>query len=204
MSLDLQNKKPNSLHSSSESLQLYARMPQTRMLFFGGAHDNGYVPTLRSLHTERHLQKLTILKGSVDVAYEIGLFIDETGTPLVSFDGLFLQTTLENGPGLRRARLASTSSSTGNRLPFVGSRLAQGEASSRPASRFAMIKDSPSRVTDSIPNTPPLPDSSSELGPSADDVVTIEEEGAPYEHEPSTTSRQRDPDKVRDSQIIHA
>ncbi|KAG9030955.1 hypothetical protein FRB95_003292 [Tulasnella sp. JGI-2019a] len=77
-----------------ESLKLHARLPQTRKVIFGGAHDNGYMPTLISLATEGHLDKLVILKGSANMAHEIDRFRSQAAVDLITIPGLFLQKKL--------------------------------------------------------------------------------------------------------------
>ncbi|KAG9030953.1 hypothetical protein FRB95_003290 [Tulasnella sp. JGI-2019a] len=77
-----------------ESLKLHTRLPQTRKVFFGGTHDNGYMPTLMSLGTEGHAHKLVILKGYAKMANEVETFLDDTDTEVISIPGLFLQKKL--------------------------------------------------------------------------------------------------------------
>lgn len=89
----------NGYHLTIESLKLYARLPQTRKVFFGGAHDNGYRPTLDSLRTERHVDKLVILQGSVKMAHEVEVFVDDTAIEVTVVPGLFLQKKLVFGTG---------------------------------------------------------------------------------------------------------
>ncbi|KAG8880128.1 hypothetical protein FRB97_001059 [Tulasnella sp. 331] len=76
---------------SWHSLALHTRLPQTRKVFFGGAHDNGYVPILRSLDTEGHAHKLVILRGHTKMAHEFETYLDDTSTDVIAIPGLFLE-----------------------------------------------------------------------------------------------------------------
>lgn len=42
---------------------MFAHFPQTRQIYFGGTHDNGYATLLRSLDTEGLLSKITLLRS---------------------------------------------------------------------------------------------------------------------------------------------
>ncbi|KAG8880129.1 hypothetical protein FRB97_001060 [Tulasnella sp. 331] len=83
-----------------ESLKLHARLPQTRKVIFGGCHDNGYMPTLISLATEGHLDKLVILQGSSNMAYDIDKFRHQAAIHVITVPGLFLQKTLHSAASL--------------------------------------------------------------------------------------------------------
>ncbi|KAG8886744.1 hypothetical protein FRB98_001045 [Tulasnella sp. 332] len=76
-----------------KSLELYARLPQVRKIFFAGAHDNGYLPTLISLGTEGQLDKLVIIKGHA-MAYEFDMFLQETSVDVIALPNLFLRQKL--------------------------------------------------------------------------------------------------------------
>ncbi|KAG8893927.1 hypothetical protein FRB99_001627 [Tulasnella sp. 403] len=77
-----------------ESLKLYARLPQTRKILFGGAHDGGYVPILNGIRTEGNLDKLVMLKGSVKIAPQLQGFIQESKLEIISDPELFLKKNL--------------------------------------------------------------------------------------------------------------
>lgn len=159
-------------------------------MFFGGAHDSGYIPALISLSTERHLEKLIILKGSVKLAHEVQLFATATATEIVSFPRLFPQRKLASGPGQHRGRRASTSSSRGDRSPFIRSR----QALSRPPSRSALRASSRSSMVKRNAYTPPTLNSSTGIVTQADS----EEQAGPHsKEEASNTGRQLDLTKVR-------
>ncbi|EJD00942.1 uncharacterized protein FOMMEDRAFT_110379 [Fomitiporia mediterranea MF3/22] len=76
-----------------EYLQTYTRFPQTLKVFFGGGHDNGYLPTLSALENERFLDKIILLKGYRDVATELRALNMQT----LSLEDLFRNVKL-NGP----------------------------------------------------------------------------------------------------------
>ncbi|KAI5116544.1 hypothetical protein M0805_004327 [Coniferiporia weirii] len=85
-----------------EYLQTYTRFPQTKKVFFGGGHDNGYLPTLTALENERLLDKLVILKGYRDIATELKAL----RLPTLSLDNLFRADKLAGSP---RSKFPSTS-----------------------------------------------------------------------------------------------
>ena len=78
-------------------MQLFARIPQTRRVFFGGAHDSGYIPILTALRTEGLLHKITVLKGSTKVAFDSENFFREVNLRVEEVPGLFLETKLISG-----------------------------------------------------------------------------------------------------------
>jgi len=80
-----------------EYLQTYTRFPQTMKVFFGGGHDNGYLPTLASLENEQLLEKLVVLKGYDELATELrGL---KLGT--LQIEGLFRPQKVTTSPRKR-------------------------------------------------------------------------------------------------------
>lgn len=71
----------------SHSLRLYAKLPSTKVVIAGAAHDGGYAHLFSSLETEAPLlfRKITLLKSYVDSAFEIKRLSLRT----TSFEGLF-------------------------------------------------------------------------------------------------------------------
>jgi hypothetical protein len=54
---------------SADCLRMFARLSQTKLVFFGGSHDNGYSHAVLALETEGLTNKIVILKGSApDIA----------------------------------------------------------------------------------------------------------------------------------------
>ncbi|KLO07518.1 hypothetical protein SCHPADRAFT_860173 [Schizopora paradoxa] len=80
-----------------EYLQTYTRFPQTMKVFFGGGHDNGYLPTLASLENEQLLDKLVVLKGYDELAIELQGLKLET----YQIDGLFRTQKVTSSPRKR-------------------------------------------------------------------------------------------------------
>ncbi|KAH9937662.1 uncharacterized protein B0H18DRAFT_1081778 [Fomitopsis serialis] len=77
-----------------ECLRVFSRFPQTSKVFFGGAHDNGYTSTLNYLANEGLLDKVILLRGYKELAYEIkGLQL-----PHIEIDGLFMKKKLYTHP----------------------------------------------------------------------------------------------------------
>ncbi|KAG8923492.1 hypothetical protein FRC02_011110 [Tulasnella sp. 418] len=92
-----------------ESLRLFIRLPQTQYVFFGGAHDNGYLHTLRSFQTEGLLHKIIILKGNSKMARDVETYIDEMSIAIAECPDLFLRLKLKPRPGLGPSAVESTS-----------------------------------------------------------------------------------------------
>ncbi|KAJ3475177.1 hypothetical protein NLI96_g12010 [Meripilus lineatus] len=74
-----------------ECLRVFTRFPQTVRVFFGGAHDNGYTSTLNYLQNEGLLNKMIILRGYKDLAFEI----KSLDIPCIEIDGLFMSRKLQ-------------------------------------------------------------------------------------------------------------
>ncbi|GJJ07736.1 hypothetical protein Clacol_001941 [Clathrus columnatus] len=83
----------NDVHSGKEAadakvkayLQSWTQFPQTSRIYFGGAHDNGYYPTLAELHNNNLLDRLVLLQGYEQTAHEIA----SLRLPVLNIDGLF-------------------------------------------------------------------------------------------------------------------
>ncbi|KAH8113332.1 hypothetical protein DFH11DRAFT_1601415 [Phellopilus nigrolimitatus] len=88
-----------------EYLQTYTRFPQTMKVFFGGGHDNGYLPSLTALENECLLDKIVLLKGYRDIATELKAL----RLPTLSLDNLFRTAKLNGSP---RSRFSSTPTPT--------------------------------------------------------------------------------------------
>ncbi|GAA5988742.1 hypothetical protein JCM10908_006151 [Rhodotorula pacifica] len=71
----------------SHSLRLYAKLPSTKVVIAGAAHDGGYAHLFSSLETEAPLlfRKISLLKSYVESAFEIKRLSLRT----TSFEGLF-------------------------------------------------------------------------------------------------------------------
>ncbi|KZT74652.1 hypothetical protein DAEQUDRAFT_659485 [Daedalea quercina L-15889] len=73
-----------------ECLRVFTRFPQTSKVLFGGAHDNGYTSTLNYLQNEGLVEKIILLRGYKELAYEIkGLQL-----PHIEIEGLFMKKKL--------------------------------------------------------------------------------------------------------------
>ncbi|KAI0932235.1 hypothetical protein AcW2_000918 [Taiwanofungus camphoratus] len=77
-----------------ECLRVFTRFPQILKVFFGGAHDNGYSSTLNLLQNEGLLDKIVLLQGYKDLAYELRSF----GLPPVEIPGVFMTKKLHTSP----------------------------------------------------------------------------------------------------------
>lgn len=74
-----------------EHLRLFTRFPQTFLVYFGGAHDNGYTSTLASLQNEGLLDKIVLLRGYKDLAIEL----KHLQLPVVEVEGVFRSTKMQ-------------------------------------------------------------------------------------------------------------
>lgn len=75
-----------------EYLRVFTRFPQTSRVFFGGGHDNGYTSTLNQLQNEGLHNKITILRGYKDLAFEL----KSLGLPHLEIEGVFMTNKLQN------------------------------------------------------------------------------------------------------------
>lgn len=80
----------------AECLRFYSRYPQTLRIFFGGGHDNGYLPTLTALQNEHLLRKIILLKGYNDTAKELNAL----NLPVLSLENIFRPIKLPQSPAL--------------------------------------------------------------------------------------------------------
>ncbi|KAG9038425.1 hypothetical protein FRB95_001282 [Tulasnella sp. JGI-2019a] len=94
--VDVGNGKEAADAKLRENLLLFSRFRQTRYMFFAGAHDGGYIPTLKSMQNEGNIHKMTILEGYAQTAFEARKFIEDSGLGITSIPGLFRQEKLEN------------------------------------------------------------------------------------------------------------
>ncbi|CAL1695900.1 unnamed protein product [Somion occarium] len=74
-----------------ECLRVFTRFPQTTKVFFGGAHDNGYISILNQLQNEGLLNKVVLLRGYRELAYEL----KNLDLPTLDIVGLFMTRKLQ-------------------------------------------------------------------------------------------------------------
>ncbi|KIJ38463.1 hypothetical protein M422DRAFT_781394 [Sphaerobolus stellatus SS14] len=77
-----------------ECLRVFTRFPQTCKVFFGGGHDNGYATTLNALNNEGYLDKVILLRGYHEVAFELRAL----QLPYAEFEGVFMTRKLPYNP----------------------------------------------------------------------------------------------------------
>ncbi|KZV99638.1 hypothetical protein EXIGLDRAFT_831372 [Exidia glandulosa HHB12029] len=75
-----------------EALRTYSRMPQTMLVFFGGAHDAGYRPPLQALALNNSLDKVVLIQAHDEIAYELRALNLQT----VKWGGLFISHKIGN------------------------------------------------------------------------------------------------------------
>ncbi|PVF95523.1 hypothetical protein CPB86DRAFT_572930 [Serendipita vermifera] len=88
--VDVGSGKEHADHKIREHLDLYIRNPQVLKIFFGGAHDNGYMGNLAAAQTTGQTNKLVILKSYSYIAREI----QSLNLPILEIPGLFLPNKL--------------------------------------------------------------------------------------------------------------
>ncbi|KAG9028768.1 hypothetical protein FRB95_006095 [Tulasnella sp. JGI-2019a] len=105
-----------------DNLRLFLRLSETRQVFFCGAHDGGYAPILKSLQTENHLHKLTVLEGSIVTAAEYKRFFDQSELKVISIPDLFTRKRLASGAvnGSPRAVAAIPAAAPKQLSPIIG------------------------------------------------------------------------------------
>ncbi|KAF8336584.1 uncharacterized protein EI90DRAFT_194794 [Cantharellus anzutake] len=123
-----------------DMLILFARLPQTRRVYFGGGHDGGYATVLRSMDIEGLLDKVVIIQGYSRLARAI----EDLRLPRLVIDGLFLRSRLNTRDYFVRHRGRSASPGNWSRSSEYDRRL--------PPSRYR--HRSPSRHSQSL--TPDL------------------------------------------------
>lgn len=89
--LILQSCQTIELTISVECLRVFTRFPQTSKVFFGGAHDNGYISILNQLQNEGLRNKLVVLRGYKELAYEL----KNLKLPTLEIVGLFMTEKLQ-------------------------------------------------------------------------------------------------------------
>ncbi|KAH8102638.1 hypothetical protein BXZ70DRAFT_1070881 [Cristinia sonorae] len=88
--VDVGSGKERADEKIKECLRVFTRFPQVTKVFFGGAHDNGYISTLNHLQNEGLLHKIIILRSNKGLGYELR----NLGLPILEIDGLFLKKNL--------------------------------------------------------------------------------------------------------------
>ncbi|THH34087.1 hypothetical protein EUX98_g70 [Antrodiella citrinella] len=89
--VDVGSGKERADEKIKECLRVFTRFPQITKVFFGGAHDNGYISTLNHLQNEGNLQKIIILRGYKELAHELR----NLSLPTVEIEGLFLKKRVQ-------------------------------------------------------------------------------------------------------------
>ncbi|GAA5928425.1 hypothetical protein JCM3775_000608 [Rhodotorula graminis] len=95
----------------TQTLKLYAKLPSTKLVLAGAAHDGGYAHLFSSLETEAPVlfDKVTLLKSYDDLAFELKRLNLRTTT----FDGLFENKKLvAHGNGNHHHSAAASGSGT--------------------------------------------------------------------------------------------
>ncbi|KAK7694623.1 hypothetical protein QCA50_001810 [Cerrena zonata] len=89
--VDVGSGKERADEKIKECLRVFTRFPQTSKVFFGGAHDNGYISILNQLQNEGLRNKLVVLRGYKELAYEL----KNLKLPTLEIVGLFMTEKLQ-------------------------------------------------------------------------------------------------------------
>ncbi|KAG9075828.1 hypothetical protein FRC06_009864 [Ceratobasidium sp. 370] len=73
-----------------EIMRIFVRYPHVKKVYFGGGHDNGYVPDLMTIQNEGYLNKIVLLQSYTQPAAGIGAL----GLPYLENDDIFLAEKL--------------------------------------------------------------------------------------------------------------
>ncbi|EIM92450.1 uncharacterized protein STEHIDRAFT_151774 [Stereum hirsutum FP-91666 SS1] len=92
--IDVGNGKEAADTKIKECLRVFTRFPQTVKVYFGGGHDNGYTSTLTSLENEGLLDKVTLLRGYRNLAFEL----KNLQLPYLEIERLFMTQKLHTNP----------------------------------------------------------------------------------------------------------
>ncbi|KAI0067693.1 hypothetical protein BV25DRAFT_1911578 [Artomyces pyxidatus] len=89
--IDVGNGKEAADSKIKEYLRVFTRFPQTSRVYFGGAHDNGYSSTLTFLENEGLLDKVVLLRGYKNLAFEL----QNIDLSHLEIEGLFMTQKLQ-------------------------------------------------------------------------------------------------------------
>lgn len=119
--MDVGRKKEAADEKIKEMLRVFATAPQTKAIYFGGGHDSGYVGALSNCQNLGLEEKIVILKGYTEIAYDL------RGLPfrVMDTDGLFMPEKMDaeiqgNSQTASTPQLAPTATN-GNRTQNVAS-----------------------------------------------------------------------------------
>ncbi|CAE6426543.1 unnamed protein product [Rhizoctonia solani] len=106
-----------------EMLRVFVAAPQTQVVYFGGGHDSGYAGALSHYQNLGLEDKIVILKGYDDIAYDLRKFpfriMGTEGLFMSEKVGIDAQADVQAQPNLQpmAATLTVPPSTTGNRSP---------------------------------------------------------------------------------------
>ncbi|QRV72491.1 hypothetical protein RhiJN_00505 [Ceratobasidium sp. AG-Ba] len=89
--MDVGRRKEAADEKIKEMLRLFVATPQTKVIYFGGGHDSGYGSTLSHYQNLGFEDKIVILKGYAEVAYDLRNLLFK----VISSDGLFMQEKID-------------------------------------------------------------------------------------------------------------
>ncbi|KAG8697025.1 hypothetical protein FRC09_008114 [Ceratobasidium sp. 395] len=89
--MDVGRRKEAADEKIKEMLRLFVTNPQTKVVYFGGGHDSGYGSTLSHYQSMGFEEKIVVLKGYAEIAYDLRTLSFRT----ISSDGLFMQEKID-------------------------------------------------------------------------------------------------------------
>ncbi|KAH7343721.1 hypothetical protein B0J17DRAFT_188440 [Rhizoctonia solani] len=92
--MDVGRRKEAADEKIKEMLRVFVAAPQTKVVYFGGGHDSGYAGTLSRYQNLGLEDKIVILKGYDDIAYDLRKFPFR----IMSTDGLFMPEKVDLDP----------------------------------------------------------------------------------------------------------
>ncbi|KAG9099422.1 hypothetical protein FRC06_005292 [Ceratobasidium sp. 370] len=89
--MDVGRRKEAADEKIKEMFRLFVTTPQTKVIYFGGGHDSGYGSTLSHYQNLGFEEKIVMLKGYAEIAYDLRNLSFRT----IPSDGLFMQEKLD-------------------------------------------------------------------------------------------------------------
>ncbi|KAG8739472.1 hypothetical protein FRC10_005602 [Ceratobasidium sp. 414] len=142
--MDVGRRKEAADEKIKEMFRLFVTTPQTKVIYFGGGHDSGYGSTLSHYQNLGFEEKIVMLKGYAEIAYDLrnlsfrtipsdGLFMQEkidldalgNNAPLVTLAPEGHHRTASNGSGNQSSQTPGSYASAAGTLAVLGPTSAQ-------------------------------------------------------------------------------
>ncbi|KAG8722487.1 hypothetical protein FRC08_001543 [Ceratobasidium sp. 394] len=123
--MDVGRRKEAADEKIKEMLRLFVTTPQTKVVYFGGGHDSGYGSTLSHYQNLGFEEKIVMLKGYAEIAYDLRNLSFRT----IPSDGLFMQEKIDLDALGNNALPVTPAPEGHNRTASGGSQSPQGPGS---------------------------------------------------------------------------